>query len=243
MPTEKDTTVKKDSVANDYVVKANIVEMANGAKADDYTVVNDTVDPDKADAKDTSITATKVVYTVKDATGKDITEAGKKDGYISQDGTKLTVKTVSSDGMKFEKKLAAGTYYVTGTFKVRTKKADGTYDSKSDLREVKVSGSFTVKDSQDTAASIEVKKNDLENTALTTAFAGTTYVKVTYDGVEQTLDVAKIHGTIAGNTAYVSSVEVYVNVTGSSKYVLVKIPVNQKFTNVNGVGDSSKFAE
>ena len=243
MPTEKDTTVKKDSAANDYVVEANIVEMANGAKADDYTVVNDTVDPDKADAKDTSITATKVVYTVKDATGKDITEAGKKDGYISQNGTKLTVKTVSSDGMKFEKKLAAGTYYVTGTFKVRTKKADGTYDSKSDLREVKVSGSFTVKDSQDTAASIEVKKNDLENTALTTAFAGTTYVKVTYDGVEQALDVAKIHGTIAGNTAYVSSVEVYVNVTGSSKYVLVKIPVNQKFTNVNGVGDSSKFAE
>lgn len=60
--------------------------------------------------------------------------------------------------MKFEKKLAAGTYYVTGTFKVRTKKADGTYDSNSDLREVKVSGSFTVKDSQDTAARIEVKK-------------------------------------------------------------------------------------
>lgn len=52
--------------------------MANGAKADDYTVVNDTVDPDKADAKDTSIKATKVVYTVKDATGKDITDAGKK---------------------------------------------------------------------------------------------------------------------------------------------------------------------
>ena len=243
MPTEKDTTVKKESVANDYVVEANIVEMANGAKADDYTVVNDTVDPDKADAKDTSIKATKVVYTVKDATGKDITDAGKKDGYISQDGTKLTVTTVSSDGMKFEKKLAAGTYYVTGTFKVRTKKADGTYDSNSDLREVKVSGSFTVKDSQDTAASIEVKKNDLENTALTTAFASTTYVKVTYDGVEQNLDVAKIHGTIAGNTAYVSSVEVYVNVTDSSKYVLVKIPVNQKFTNVSGVGDSSKFAE
>ena len=243
MPTEKDTTVKKDSVANDYVVEANIVEMANGAKADDYTVVNDTVDPDKADAKDTSIKATKVVYTVKDATGKDITDAGKKDGYISQNGTKLTVTTVSSDGVKFEKKLAAGTYYVTGTFKVRTKKADGTYDSNSDLREVKVSGSFTVKDSQDTAARIEVKKNDLENAALTTAFASTTYVKVTYDGVEQTLDVAKIHGTIAGNTAYVSSVEVYVNVTDSSKYVLVKIPVNQKFTNVSGVGDSSKFAE
>ena len=242
MPTEKDTTVKKESGANDYVVEANIVEMANGAKADDYTVAN-AVDPDKADAKDKSIEATKVVYTVKDATGKDITDAGKKDGYISQDGTKLTVTTVSSNGMKFEKKLAAGTYYVTGTFKVRTKKADGTYDSNSALREVKVSGSFTVKDSQDTAASIEVKKNDLENTALTTAFASTTYVKVTYDGVEQNLDVAKIHGTIAGNTAYVSSVEVYVNVTDSSKYVLVKIPVNQKFTNVNGVGDLSKFAE
>ena len=244
MPTEKDTTVKKDSVANNYVVEANIVEMANGAKAGDYTVKNTVEDLNKVDAKDTTIEATNVFYTVKDATGKDITAAGKKDGYISQDGTKLTVTTVSSDGVKFEKKLAAGTYYVTGTFKVRTKKADGDYDSESDLREVKVSGSFTVKDSQDTAASIEVKKNALENnTTLTDAFTGKTYVKVTYDGVEQALDVAKIHGTIAGNTAYVSSVEVYVKVTGSSKYVLVKIPVNQKFTNVNGVGDSSKFAE
>lgn len=244
MPTEKDTTVKKNSVASDYVVEANIVEMANGAKAGNYTVKNSVADLNKVDAKDTSIEATNVFYTVKDATGKDITAAGKKDGYIDQDGAKLTVTTVSSDGVKFEKKLAAGTYYVTGTFKVRTKKADGTYDSNSDLREVKVSGSFTVKDSQDTAASIEVKKNALENnTTLTDAFTGKTYVKVTYDGVEQALDVAKIHGTIAGNTAYVSSVEVYVNVTGSSKYVLVKIPVNQKFTNVNGVGDLNKFAE
>lgn len=47
--------------------------------------------------------------------------------------------------------------------------------------------------------------------------------------------MAKIHGTVAGNTAYVTSVEVFVKITGpNNNYVLVTVPVNQKFTNVSG---------
>ena len=67
-------------------------------------------------------------------------------------------------------------------------------------------------------------------------------MEITYDGVSQTIgtgDVHKVNGTVAGNTAYVTSVEVFVQLTntradGTHNKVLITIPVNQQFTNVNG---------
>ena len=65
-------------------------------------------------------------------------------------------------------------------------------------------------------------------------------IEITYDGVSQKIsasDVYKVNGTLAGNTAYVTSVEVYVALTDSSKNnkVLITIPVNQSFSNVTSL--------
>ena len=231
MPTEIDTTVKADTADDSaYALYAWVVETANGATIGDYQG-SDAVDD--ADAE-----ATTVEYTVKDKDGKDVT-GDFVDTYDSNGTHGLAIQTVSGSSVKYQKNLAAGTYYVTAKFKAKTKKADGTYDATSKLREVAVSGSFTVKDSQDTAAQIDVKKNDLNGMSVTAALQDKNFIEVTYDGVSQTLtgDVHKVNGTIAGNTAYVTSVEVYVqltntNASGTHNKVLITIPVNRTFTHV-----------
>lgn len=229
LPTEMDTTVKADTTTDTgYDVVVNVVETANGAAIGNYAGSETTA---------AATTSSVVTYAVKDASGKDVSS-----DYYTQSGNTLTIKTVSASGASFQKNLAAGTYYVTATFKAKTKKADGTYDATSTLRDVAVSGSFTVKDTQDTAAQINVKKNDLGNQSVTSALQNKTYVEITYDGVLQTIgtgDVHKVNGTVAGNTAYVTSVEVFVQLTntradGTHNKVLITIPVNQQFTNVNG---------
>ena len=229
LPTEMDTTVKADTTTDTgYDVVVNVVETANGAAIGNYAGSEPTA---------TATTSSVVTYAVKDASGKDVSS-----DYYTQSGNTLTIKTVSASGASFQKNLAAGTYYVTATFKAKTKKADGTYDATSTLGDVAVSGSFTVKDTQDTAAQINVKKNDLGNQSVTSALQSKTYVEITYDGVSQSIgtgDVHKVNGTVAGNTAYVTSVEVFVQLTntradGTHNKVLITIPVNQQFTNVNG---------
>ena len=229
LPTEMDTTVKADTTTDTgYDVVVNVVETANGAAIGNYAGSEPTA---------TATTSSVVTYAVKDASGKDVSS-----DYYTQSGNTLTIKTVSASGASFQKNLAAGTYYVTATFKAKTKKADGTYDATSTLGDVAVSGSFTVKDTQDTAAQINVKKNDLGNQSVTSALQNKTYVEITYDGVLQTIstsDVHEVNGTVAGNTAYVTSVEVFVQLTntradGTHNKVLITIPVNQQFTNVNG---------
>ena len=229
LPTEMDTTVKADTTTDTgYDVVVNVVETANGAAIGNYAGSEPTA---------TATTSSVVTYAVKDASGKDVSS-----DYYTQSENTLTIKTVSASGASFQKNLAAGTYYVTATFKAKTKKADGTYDATSTLGDVAVSGSFTVKDTQDTAAQINVKKNDLGNQSVTSALQNKTYVEITYDGVLQTIstsDVHKVNGTVAGNTAYVTSVEVFVQLTntradGTHNKVLITIPVNQQFTNVNG---------
>ena len=240
--TEMDTTVVSSTTTDSgFLVTAKVAEMANGAKIADYAVVNTGVKP--ADVTSTtadSFSATEVAYTVKDKAGKDVTGS-----FVTDDGTTLSIKTVTASGVNFQKHLTAGTYYVTGKFMVKNKDAAGNYVSNT-LREVVVSGSFTIKDTQDTAAQIKVKKNDLGNKSVKTAFGdGNTkeFVEVTYDGVPQTIttaDIHKVNGTVAGNTAYVTSVEVYVQLTNARadgttyNKVLVTIPVNQTFTGVNG---------
>ena len=165
----------------------------------------------------------KVEYTVKDSNGKDINS-----DYISKDGeNKINIKAVSesaiTDGNGFQKNLAAGTYYVTAKFTAKN-------------NTVSVSGSFTIKDEQDTSATIRVKKNDLNGMDVKTALADTQYAELTYDGLIQNISgkIVKVNSTPAGNTVYVTSIEVFVKMTGttSTNYVLMTVPVNASFTNV-----------
>lgn len=214
LPTEVDTTVTKDTTSGTSI-EAKVVEMANGAAIGDYASTSD------AD--------TKVKYTVKDSAGKDV-DSKYLDTTTKADT--LVINAVSSSAISsntnYQKNLAAGTYYVTATFKVA--------DANGVKNTVTVSSSFTIKDSQNTKANCNVKKNDLQNTySVEDAFKSTDFVEVTYDNLTQALNsntIHKINSTAAGNTVTVASVEVFVKVTNSNNYVLITIPVNQTFVNV-----------
>ena len=164
-----------------------------------------------------------VEYTVKDSNGKDIDSK-----YIDKNGASaINIKAVScsaiTGGNGFQKNLVAGTYYVTAKFTVNK-------------NTVSVSGSFTIKDEQDTSATIHVKKNDLNGMTVADALANTQYAELTYDGLIQDISgrIIKVNSTPAGNTVYVTSIEVFVKMTGttSTNYVLMTVPVNASFTNV-----------
>ena len=215
LPTEVDTTVTKD-IASATTIEAKVVEMANGAAIGDY-------------ASDSSDSDTKVTYTVKDSAGKDV-DSKYLDTTTKADT--LVINAVSSSAISsstnYQKNLAAGTYYVTATFKVA--------DANGVKNTVTVSNSFKIKDSQNTKANCNVKKNDLQNTySVEDAFKLTDFVEVTYDNLTQALNsntIHKINSTAAGNTVTVASVEVFVKVTDSNNYVLITIPVNRTFINV-----------
>ena len=164
-----------------------------------------------------------VEYTVKDSNGKDIDSK-----YIDKNGASaINIKAVScsaiTGGNGFQKNLVAGTYYVTAKFTVNK-------------NTVSVSGSFTIKDEQDTSATINVKKNDLNGMPVADALANTQYAELTYDGLIQNISgrIIKVNSTPAGNTVYVTSIEVFVKMIGttSTNYVLMTVPVNASFTNV-----------
>ena len=164
-----------------------------------------------------------VEYTVKDSNGKDIDSK-----YIDKNGASaINIKAVScsaiTGGNGFQKNLVAGTYYVTAKFTVNK-------------NTVSVSGSFTIKDEQDTSATINVKKNDLNGMPVADALANTQYAELTYDGLIQNISgrIIKVNSTPAGNTVYVTSIEVFVKMTGttSTNYVLMTVPVNASFINV-----------
>ena len=137
--------------------------------------------------------------------------------FIQNSGSAIT------GGNGFQKNLVAGTYYVTAKFTVNK-------------NIVSVSGSFTIKDEQDTSATIHVKKNDLNGMTVADALANTQYAELTYDGLIQDISgrIIKVNSTPAGNTVYVTSIEVFVKMTGttSTNYVLMTVPVNASFTNV-----------
>ena len=223
LPTEVDTTVKGDTAdVSGYTVTAKVVKTANGATIGDLDA-----------STDSHVRALK--YVVKDKDGKDVDSKYVDTTSVAD---KAVISTVSKSDVGFIKNLSAGTYYVTATFEAEQKNSDGTYSNV--WNKVSVSGSFTVKDSQDTAATPNVKANDLKNTSVKTALQDKSVIEITYDGVSQKIsasDVYKVNGTLAGNTAYVTSVEVYVALTDSSKNnkVLITIPVNQSFSNVTSL--------
>ena len=203
LPTEVNTTVGTDTAAKDILVSVSVDKMGNGAPIGTYSG--------------------DVEYTVKDSNGKDIDSK-----YIDKNGASaINIKAVScsaiTGGNGFQKNLVAGTYYVTAKFTVNK-------------NTVSVSGSFTIKDEQDTSATINVKKNDLNGMPVADALANTQYAELTYDGLIQNISgrIIKVNSTPAGNTVYVTSIEVFVKMTGttSTNYVLMTVPVNASFTNV-----------
>ena len=203
LPTEVNTTVGTDTAAKDILVSVSVDKMGNGAPIGTYSG--------------------DVEYTVKDSNGKDIDSK-----YIDKNGASaINIKAVScsaiTGGNGFQKNLVAGTYYVTAKFTVNK-------------NTVSVSGSFTIKDEQDTSATINVKKNDLNGMPVADALANTQYAELTYDGLIQNISgrIIKVNSTPAGNTVYVTSIEVFVKMTGttSTNYVLMTVPVNASFKNV-----------
>ena len=210
---EVDTTVGKDDTveANSKAIEISVARKANGAAIDEMS-----------DA---------VAYTIKNAKGDVVYDATNAKDYVDSSVTgKLTVKPYTVNDKKIKKNLAAGTYSVQAKFTVDTKT-------------VVVNGTFTIKDTQDTRVSFNILDNKFGDNTVAEAFALTDTskkVKVFYDGVEQ--DNAKLEATnvkgvaLTSGGAYIKTVDVYVNVSGGSNYVLVTLNVNDQLASVKPDG-------
>lgn len=151
----------------------------------------------------------------------------------------LTVHPVSNGGIYFDKQLAAGTYNVTATFYVNDA-GNTAATAATGYKKVTVGGSFTIKDTQDSKVTFHIEKNDTTDT-VASAFADQNYVKVYYDGQLQTIganDVIEVKGTaLTGGGAFVTTVKLYVTVSGSNGAVKVPVTVNvnDQFKNCSGL--------
>ena len=156
----------------------------------------------------------------------------------------LTVSAVdNSVAPKFDKKLDAGTYNVTATFYVKTTAASNTFaatEVDNTYKKVTVGSSFVIKDTQDSKVTFEIVNNDVSGT-VASAFESQTYVKVYYDGQIQTIaagDVVEVKGTyLPSGGAFVTTVKLYVTVSGSNGNVKVPVTVtvNDQFKNCTGL--------
>lgn len=224
---EIDTTINKNgNMPADINVK--VAKMANGA-AFDY------------------VPATAITYEVKKGADT-IYKTGATTSAAINSGNNafndLTVKAVDNSVLhKFDKQLSAGTYNVTATFYVKTTAAANTFASTATdatFKKVTVGSSFVIKDTQDSKVTFEIVNNDVSGT-VADAFESQTYVKVYYDGQLQTIatgDVVEVKGTALTNGgAFVTSVKLYVTVSGShgNVKVPVTVTVNDQFKNCSGL--------
>ena len=222
---EIDTTInaKGEMPSN---IKVNVAQMANGAAFD-------------------VVDAQYVKYVVKKGTDTIFETSGKTSAAINSgsNGTAdLTIAAVNQNVAKYDKLLSAGTYNVTATFYVKTT-STGSLFSVSDAtgyKKVTVGGSFVIKDTQDSKVTFTIENNDLTGT-VATAFASQSYVKVYYDGQLQTIDpsdVIEVKGTsLTNGGAYVTTVKLYVTVSGSNGQVKVPVTVtvNDQFKNCSAL--------
>lgn len=215
--TEVDTTVGVYGyTAADKNITINVAEMANGG------------------AKQYLTGSTAVEYTVKNAKGDVVAHVGSglTSGVVTCSAINanianntLVVNPVSISGTTYDKNLGAGTYSVTAKFTVATKV-------------VVVGGSFTIKDTQDDKVSFIIKDNKFGANTIAQAFEGATntsgekFVKVYYDGIEQTIttgDVIEVKGrALTSGGAFVKTVKLYVTVSGSTNKVPVTLNVNDQ---------------
>ena len=215
--TAVDTTVTSNA-STAQSVKASVVQMVNGGVKTYAAVDGD------------------VTYVVKNAKGEKIAEVSKTTATktcaavadTSNVGANETLEIKASELSTddFTKNLAAGTYSVTATFK-----ATSTSPATS------VTGTFTVADTQDSLASIVIVNDNFGTNKIDAALKDLTLVKVYYDGVLQTISTVKDIDAIelTNGGAYLKSVTVMVNVTGTTKNVPVTIPVNRTIAKCAGI--------
>ena len=219
---EVDTTINKNGdMPADITVK--VAAMANGGA---LNYVDESV----------------IKYVVKKGTDT-VYETGVKTSAAINAGRNtaenLTVHPVSNGGIYFDKQLAAGTYNVTATFYVNDA-GNTAATAATGYKKVTVGGSFTIKDTQDSKVTFHIEKNDTTDT-VASAFADQNYVKVYYDGQLQTIganDVIEVKGTaLTGGGAFVTTVKLYVTVSGSNGAVKVPVTVNvnDQFKNCSGL--------
>ena len=219
---EVDTTINKNGdMPADITVK--VAAMANGGA---LNYVDESV----------------IKYVVKKGTDT-VYETGVKTSAAINAGRNtaenLTVHPVSNGGIYFDKQLAAGTYNVTATFYVNDA-GNTAATAATGYKKVTVGGSFTIKDTQDSKVTFHIEKNDTTDT-VASAFADQNYVKVYYDGQLQTIganDVIEVKGTaLTGGGAFVTTVKLYVTVSGSNGTVKVPVTVNvnDQFKNCSGL--------
>ena len=222
---EIDTTInaKGEMPSN---IKVNVAQMANGAAFD-------------------VVDAQYVKYVVKKGTDTIFETSGKTSAAINSgsNGTAdLTIAAVNQNAEKYDKLLSAGTYNVTATFYVKTTSTGSSFSvsDATDYKKVTVGGSFVIKDTQDSKVTFTIENNDLTGT-VATAFASQSYVKVYYDGQLQTIDpsdVIEVKGTsLTNGGAYVTTVKLYVTVSGSNGKVKVPVTVtvNDQFKNCSAL--------
>ena len=213
-----DTTVTSDTSAA-QTIKASVVEMVNGG-ANDYANVSGDV-----------------TYVVKNAKGEKIAEinstkaattcaAISSTSNYSSTHNELEINASEENvSNEFTKNLEAGTYTVTANFKAT-----------ADSKDKSVTATFTVKDTQDSLASIDIVNDDFGSKTIAAAVVDPTLVHVYYDGVVQDGKVSYVKSdatTLANGGAFLKSVTVMVNVTGTSKKVPVTISVNRTIANCN----------
>lgn len=215
--TAVDTTVTSDT-STAQSVSASVVQMVNGGVKTYAAVDGD------------------VTYVVKNAKGEKIAEVNKTTATKTcaavadtiNVGTNETLEIKASElsSSDFAKNLAAGTYSVTATFKATTASPA-----------TSVTGTFTVADTQDSLASIVIVNDNFDTKKIDAALQDQTLVKVYYDGVLQTISTVKDIDAIelTNGGAYLKSVTVMVNVTGTSKNVPVTIPVNRTIAKCAGI--------
>ena len=227
--------VAKKTNADQYTVKCSQGEVdttiGTGSGYDTATQITVAIAEMVSGGVKGEYSATDVDYVVKNAKGEEIAKAENGamtktcaaiDTYTSG---KLTVNPVTASGTTYTKNLEAGTYTITAKFTV------------SGPKNITVSGSFTIKDTQDSKASCNIKNNKFGANTVAAAFQDQTLVEVYYDGVKQTItDVIDVDGTALSNGgAYVKSVKLYVTVSGSSNKFNVTVPVNASIASCNGL--------
>ena len=216
---EVDTTIGSGAVTTSATdIKVTTVRKANGAAIDSvanevqYTIKNS---EGKVVYYNGDLDSTNAMTTANAVTGAAFTTTG------ALSSNELTVNTITSSATNtYDKNLAAGTYYVTAKFEGDNHTV------------VTVGSTFTIKDSQDTKASFLIQDNAFGTTTVAQAFEGATntngqkFVKVFYDGIEQTLstgDVIEVKGNaLANGGAFIKTVKLYVKVSGG---VGNKVPV------------------
>lgn len=194
-----------------------------------------------------------VEYTVKNAKGDvlvkvgkdlattDVKTSGAVDVNIINNQLEIAPITAATGAVSgksyYNKNLDAGTYTVTAKF---------TLNKSTEKKEVVTCvGSFTVEDTQQKSLFYEIPNYDFavngSPVSVANAFANTDLVKVYYDGELQRInasDVVEVKGTALTNGgAYVKTVKLFVNVSGSDNMVPVTITVEHVINNctTNGI--------